>query len=554
MRYIEYEMRLERLRALRADRLGIKKTDAQYGPSMRRLHQLFQRATKKYSGDLELWMQWVDFSKEHGSNNVLSKSIGKALLLHPSVSSLWILAADWEYSNNANIVGARVLMLRGIRGNDMALELWREYFRLEMVYLNKILQRLALVKKDASKPSAGEGDIWMLEEEPEEAPSVATSGKDGEEPRAAGVDALPAEELEKIADSAFVKGGVPLAVFTSALQHPRLLKGLVQEAWKFFELAQQLNGPVELLDKMRALLREHYAQEPAYWKLVASQFSTLDELQAVLAESRQYLPTNVAQELALLVLAAWPDVVLAQCEQANASGGATPNIFNVWIALLCSRGDVEEAVDVGQRAIAAWPTDSDCWFHYLTAVLVKLKRDGVSDEAVHGVRHIFRDALQQLACDATSLHVRSLYLRFLFAFGERLTPVKVLRVVVSVSNEVVLSQLAELALDLAFRSWDLDTCRELCGSILDAAPSLAVFSKCLEWETDLEKRSLLFEDCVERFPQEEDLWIAWMRHEEACMNLEKAGRIHWRGRRTLKGEHLTRFLELASGTADETLV
>jgi hypothetical protein len=89
---------------------------------------------------------------------------------------------------------------------------------------------------------------------------------------------------------------------------------------------------------------------------------------------------------------------------------------------------------------------------------------------------------------------------------------------------------------------------------------------------------MLFQDCTERFPQAEDVWLSWTKFEESVLDLEEAGKVylyllfwllvadfctqtehfltlkkkqkkknrHWRARRALTGERLTRFLELAT--------
>ena len=64
-RYIAYESELEQLRLLRRQSRGIvgKKTLADYA-LVRRCHFIFERATRKFAGDLRLWMRWLRFCRD----------------------------------------------------------------------------------------------------------------------------------------------------------------------------------------------------------------------------------------------------------------------------------------------------------------------------------------------------------------------------------------------------------------------------------------------------------------------------------------------------------
>ncbi len=73
-RYAEYEMKLEELRALRKETMGItgKRTLADYA-IVRRVHFIFERATRKFRGDMRLWMRWLEYCKASNSPRQTSK-------------------------------------------------------------------------------------------------------------------------------------------------------------------------------------------------------------------------------------------------------------------------------------------------------------------------------------------------------------------------------------------------------------------------------------------------------------------------------------------------
>lgn len=93
LRSIEYEMNLEELRKKRMKRLGKglirkrktttytflfvglildpKEKNLEFS-GIKRIYGLFKRATKKFTGDITLWLQYIDFAKKNDSSNVLS--------------------------------------------------------------------------------------------------------------------------------------------------------------------------------------------------------------------------------------------------------------------------------------------------------------------------------------------------------------------------------------------------------------------------------------------------------------------------------------------------
>ncbi|KAK9458022.1 U3 small nucleolar RNA-associated protein 6-domain-containing protein [Dipodascopsis uninucleata] len=132
LKYIEYEMNLEALRKRRIKRLGIQSSSISEWAGTRRIYFVFDRATKKFSGDISLWIQFLEFTKQQKANNVSSKIFNTVLRLHPLVPSLWILAAQYEIDENGNVEAARNLMKRGLKFNPESEQLIREYSKLEV--------------------------------------------------------------------------------------------------------------------------------------------------------------------------------------------------------------------------------------------------------------------------------------------------------------------------------------------------------------------------------------------------------------------------------------
>jgi hypothetical protein len=80
----------------------------------------------------------------------ISHVLGRALQLHPRHVQFWIDAASWEFEVNGNSNAARVLLQRGIRFNPDSQVLWKEYFRLEVLYCVKLQQRRRVLSSNSA--------------------------------------------------------------------------------------------------------------------------------------------------------------------------------------------------------------------------------------------------------------------------------------------------------------------------------------------------------------------------------------------------------------------
>ena len=172
LRYIEYELNVEALRKKRRDRLyprhhGGKKggkttmTQVKWTHSdhagVRRIHHLFDRFTRKFHGELEVWLEYIRFATESKSYRAVGRIFARAIQLHPRRSEIWMLAANWEWEENGSVTAARTLLQRALRLNADARPLWLHYFTLELMFLVKIMERqsiLGIAREDDAHASA----------------------------------------------------------------------------------------------------------------------------------------------------------------------------------------------------------------------------------------------------------------------------------------------------------------------------------------------------------------------------------------------------------------
>ena len=85
LRYVEYEMNLDRLRRKRKARLGLdKKPEAgQKGMTLsdhslvQRVHGIYSKALKRFSGDVSLWIQYFEWCKAVKSSKALGSNYAR---------------------------------------------------------------------------------------------------------------------------------------------------------------------------------------------------------------------------------------------------------------------------------------------------------------------------------------------------------------------------------------------------------------------------------------------------------------------------------------------
>lgn len=146
LKYSEFEINLEKLRAIRYSRLQ-KAGKLDTKPSIsdwagfRRIVFVFDRAVRRYPGDVELWDKYISFVKSKDAVKVVYRVYAKLLLLQPRNIEAWLSAAKYEFEENANAKSARELFQRALKLNPELQKLWLTYIQFELTYVSKLLIR-----------------------------------------------------------------------------------------------------------------------------------------------------------------------------------------------------------------------------------------------------------------------------------------------------------------------------------------------------------------------------------------------------------------------------
>ncbi|KAF2794994.1 hypothetical protein K505DRAFT_240929 [Melanomma pulvis-pyrius CBS 109.77] len=208
VRYIHYEKNLDALRRKRIKRLGVKST----GSGHKNIFFIYNRGVRKFSGDLGLWMQYIEFARTEKAYKKLNEIFTAVVRLHPTKTALWIYAARYFMDTQADITNARSYMQRGLRFCKNSENLWLEYAKLETIYIGKIAGRRKILGLDIDRTQkvADEGfDADMITLPDVTAEDVNPSlGKE---------DGVDEEALQNLASTPVLTGAIPIAIFDSAM-------------------------------------------------------------------------------------------------------------------------------------------------------------------------------------------------------------------------------------------------------------------------------------------------------------------------------------------------
>lgn len=303
---------------------------------------------------------------------------------------------------------------------------------------------------------------------------------------------------------------------------------------RFLVVAKSLEGPAELESSIWASLQTLFASRTEFWALCVAEGRG-----AALESARAHLEAAQWWELCVRCAGADAHSAASLCARAHAADALSPALASVWIAASVNAGQLEEAARVGALAVDRWPHHGRVWFDFLSASVMRVKQDPSRRKSVS---KLFGRAVEQAANDEESIGlIRNLYVRFVMGFEEGFSDHKVLK---AIGNNV---SSAEYVLDFLARHNMVEERRPLCARVLEQCPVLSVFVRLVELEPDDDLKRVLLLECTERFgATEPDVWLRFAELETRRGNLEEAGRIFWKAKKTLRGEALNRFLEAES--------
>jgi len=146
LNYIQYESALLALLRKRRETKGyaFRKKEIDHA-ILTRIHSLFRAVLKRFQSDVSLWLTYIEFCKEKRNDAMVSRTYSDLLAIHNHDPSLWVLAAQWEMETNKDAETSRSLLQRGLRFIPESIVLWKEYFRMELIHMERMRERMMVL-------------------------------------------------------------------------------------------------------------------------------------------------------------------------------------------------------------------------------------------------------------------------------------------------------------------------------------------------------------------------------------------------------------------------
>ena len=245
-------MNLDLLRRKRVRRTGVRSAGFS---GQRRIFFILDRATRKFYGDIGLWVQYIEYARQQKAFRKLGSIFTDALRLHPTNADLWIYAAQYALDDHADMTQSRSYMQRGLRFCKSSKQLWVHYGKLELIYIAKLVARRRILGLDNETESVPkqEGKVHNPD-----ADMIAL-------PKITGEDVMPTEgdrngvdnvALQNLASTPALSGAIPLAIFDNAMKNFNNDDRFGQEFYNMAEEFQEAPCLREILEYVVEVMRQ----------------------------------------------------------------------------------------------------------------------------------------------------------------------------------------------------------------------------------------------------------------------------------------------------------
>lgn len=155
LQYIQYEVGVLSLVKERRKRIGYFHKHLEIDQAIiQRIHRLFRVVCNRFQDDPMLWLSYIEFCQQRGEKVSVTKLYSRMLQIHNRNPDIWVSAAKFELEQCGSMENARQILQRGLRFNPLSKQLWREYFRMELLNTEKLLKKrevLGIAKMEQDK-------------------------------------------------------------------------------------------------------------------------------------------------------------------------------------------------------------------------------------------------------------------------------------------------------------------------------------------------------------------------------------------------------------------
>lgn len=375
LKYIQYELNLYDLIQKRRTRLGIteKRNDIDLLIA-KRVNRLFKKAVLTFKNDSKLWLSHIEFCTRMGWEHAVSSLYTRMLQLHSKRPEIWVAAAKWHLEHNNSPEMARKLLQRGLLFNDNSQLLWHEYFRMELIYTDKMRKRM---------------DVLGLEKE-----------------EAAATDAVLAAKIPSLIYEAATKAipGVTFALSFLPICSPFEFAGqLEDEIYKDVqEQYSDLEETWEALARRRLSKRQKKEAATEDEENADEAKNSVGEARSVFEAAVSVLPTEKMWKLYI-------QFYLELLEKSQSQKKAEKRLLRVldlmrrasdeslltlghhleWVRLLQNCGEADAAVTCAEAAVEKWNRSTEAWLVLLELrILQSPEADAVTTTLERALKHI----------------------------------------------------------------------------------------------------------------------------------------------------------------------
>ncbi|KAI3495187.1 hypothetical protein L1887_37401 [Cichorium endivia] len=594
--YIDYEKSLDALRVLRKKAMlrELKKKKSEDGeavvkkPKMKqsvsdfsgisRIVEIYRLATNRFKGDIELWFQYLEFCRQR-RNGHMKKVLAQVIRFHPKVPGVWIYAASWEFDHNLNVAAARALMQSGLRSCPTSEALWVEYLRMELTYLNKLSARRSALGEDVEPLVADqlnpEDKQWRDENKELFMPI------DGESKDYKDLDVQNEELKQKI--NVFREQGLNIlqTVYkcaVEALPSSFTMRTQILEILEATNLANSETMQKEILSDMK----NEFSKEPGYWDWLAKyeaagcNTTTQDVKSEILPdhlhnaiqvydEALKIAPSSTMFDLYIKFLM---DTIVHQnstpsdssdnhidlvshvlmvYEKAQSMGCITEDLACKNVSFLLELGRLDDARNLSEKLCNGELSKAvRLWNLRLSIEMKRIKNTPTKDDLTF-LFDLLQNPLRKIAVSqAESLWLMGLkYFANQKHYFDKLVDISLSCLIRDGGSDDGFS-LSSTIVNFILQRNGIQSARDMYKRFLALPrPGLVFYKNCIEMEmniascdgvkANLVEARKLYEAAISTYDQDVNLWQDYHSMESKMGTSESAAAVHWRARRTLKG-------------------
>ncbi|XP_010438495.1 PREDICTED: U3 small nucleolar RNA-associated protein 6 homolog [Camelina sativa] len=587
--YIDYEVKLDELRllrrkAVRRDSTKRKKKSVSDFAGVARIVEIYRLATMRYKGDINLWFRYLEFCKQkrHGR---IKKALAQAIRFHPKVAGVWIYAAAWEFDRNLNVAAARALMQNGLRACSNSEDLWVEYLRMELTYLNKLKARRVALGEDKGSlvrdTKSVEDEKWKDENKELFMSLDEKEGNEKEESDDSNVEDV--EDVTEKVDFFREKGSNVLqAIYSGAVE---ALPSSFDLRKRFLEILEAIDlaHSDEIRNTILSDLKRDFSKDPEYWNWLARHemsgciskerslefanpqmqkaIQVFEEgLQTVTSSSMfeiyiKFLMEAIVQsngdddENSLLAnpVGDYITHIINVYQKADETGCLTEELADEYVSLYLKLGKTHEGKKLAEKLCSGkFTASAKLWLSRVSIEIRSLSGNSTPSKAeLQTVFELLSNAWKNVPIsESESLWLMAFkFFAHQGTYFDKLVEMSILAVAKNHGSDNVFS-LASTVVKFVLETKGSHSARKIYKRFLALpGPSLVLYKNCIEIETNLlslgDKDSLsnarkLYDSAVASYSQDVELWKNYYSLETKRGTSETANGVYWRARKTLK--------------------